>query len=160
MFIAISMALAATAASPGHAEIRTAAGTPAGHATARNAGAALRIRVELSGMAPGRYGAHVHSAGLCEGPDFTSAGPHWNPTERQHGRLNPEGHHAGDLPNIEIGPNGRGALTFRLAGASLAAISDADGASIVIHAAADDERTDPSGNSGARTACGVLAPPR
>jgi len=160
MFEAISMALLAAAASPGHAEIRTVAGAATGHAIARDVGEGLRIHVELSGMAPGRYGAHVHAVGRCEGPDFGSAGPHWNPAGRQHGRLNPEGHHMGDLPNIEIGPNGRGAVTFTLAGASLAAMADADGASIVIHAAVDDERTDPSGNSGARTACGVLAPPR
>jgi Cu-Zn family superoxide dismutase len=157
MFIAISMAL--MAASAGQVEIRTVAGATAGQANVRDMRAGLRIRVAFSGMTPGRYGAHVHAVGRCEGPDFASAGPHWNPAGRQHGRLNPQGHHAGDLPNIDIGPNGRGALTFTLAGGTLAAMADADGASIVIHAAADDERTDPSGNSGARTACGVLAPP-
>jgi superoxide dismutase, Cu-Zn family len=115
----------------------------------------LRISISVHGLAPGRYGIHIHAVGRCEGPAFESAGPHWNPTARHHGRLNPNGPHLGDLPNLEVGADGRGRISFVVAH-TLASLLDADGASVVLHAAADDERTDPSGNSGARVACGAL----
>jgi Cu-Zn family superoxide dismutase len=98
--------------------------------------------------------------GKCDGPDFASAGGHFNPQSRQHGALNPQGPHAGDLPNITIGTDGKGRLESTtelislLGGASV--VFDADGSAIVIHAAPDDFRTDPTGNSGARIACGVI----
>jgi Cu-Zn family superoxide dismutase len=107
----------------------------------------------------------VHGVGRCDGPDFTSAGPHWNPAGKKHGMNNPEGPHAGDLPNIEVAANGTVVATLTLPGASLfappsapGALLDADGASLVIHAAADDYLTDPSGNSGPRIACAVIRP--
>jgi Cu-Zn family superoxide dismutase len=114
--------------------------------------------VDVNGMAPGTYGAHIHAVGLCEGPAFTSAAAHWNPTARQHGRLNPQGTHHGDLPNLVVGADGRGSLQFAVPGALAGpdGLFDADGASVVIHAGPDDEHTDPSGNSGARIACAVL----
>jgi Cu-Zn family superoxide dismutase len=111
-------------------------------------------------MQRGTYAAHVHTVGACTAPDFTSAGPHWNPTGAQHGRNNPAGMHKGDLPNLSVGTDGRGSLEFLIAGAALrggaAPLLDADGAAVVIHAQADDYRTDPAGNAGARIACGVL----
>ena len=123
-------------------------------------GGAIEVRVQAAGLAPGQYGAHIHAVGRCDGPDFESAGPHWNPANRQHGRLNPAGPHLGDLPNLEVAADGAGRLEFAIPGATLrggeGAIVDADGAALVIHAAPDDYRTDPSGNSGARIACGVL----
>ncbi|HEY0311032.1 MAG TPA: superoxide dismutase family protein [Allosphingosinicella sp.] len=122
----------------------------------------LSVHVEAAGLAPGTYGVHLHAVGRCEVPAFASAGPHWNPTARQHGRDNPAGSHMGDLPNLTIAADGRGTLDFDLSGAALTGpgpnvLLDADGAAIVIHAQPDDYRTDPSGNSGARIACGVLA---
>lgn len=111
-------------------------------------------------MPTGTYGAHVHSTGRCDAPGFESAGAHWNPTNHQHGKDNPVGMHKGDLPNLVIGSNGRGLMEVTLPNASLAGsvnpLMDADGAALVIHASADDYRTDPSGNSGSRIACGVL----
>jgi superoxide dismutase, Cu-Zn family len=135
--------------------LATAAGEARGVANLFGAGANLTLRVEVIGMAPGTYGAHVHAVGRCEAPAFASAGPHWNPTMRQHGRLNPAGSHHGDLPNIVVGADGRGRIEAPLTG-TLDGLFDADGAALVVHARADDERTDPSGNSGDRIACAVL----
>jgi superoxide dismutase, Cu-Zn family len=120
----------------------------------------LRISVSANGLRPGSYGLHVHSVGRCDAPDFTSAGPHWNPTMRQHGSQNPQGTHRGDLPNLIVGANGQGEIAFTIPEARLSGgvggMLDADGAAVVLHAGPDDYRTDPSGNSGARIACGVF----
>lgn len=132
-------------------------GKPAGVVMVWQEGGSIMLRATGRRLRSGRHGVHVHAVGRCEGPGFESAGPHWNPTARQHGRLNPAGHHLGDLPNLEIGAHGAGQVRFAIPGATLADLLDADGASIVIHAAPDDERTDPSGNSGTRIACAVLA---
>ena len=122
--------------------------------------AGVRVRVEAAGLAPGTYAVHVHGVGRCDPPAFDSAGPHWNPTARQHGRLNPMGPHSGDLPNLSVGTDGAGAVEFTIPGTTLRrganALIDGDGAALVVHANPDDYRTDPSGNSGARIACGVL----
>jgi Cu-Zn family superoxide dismutase len=110
---------------------------------------------------------HIHASGRCEAPDFSSAGPHWNPTARQHGEANPAGRHLGDLGNITVSPDGKlqittlvlkSRLTAREAG-SHPTIIDGDGAALVIHADADDARTDPTGNSGARIACSTIRAP-
>jgi Cu-Zn family superoxide dismutase len=149
----------------GAAVLRAEALDPAGRllarASAEDAGGAVRVRVEAEGLAPGAYGAHIHTTGRCEAPAFASAGPHWNPTAQQHGKDNPAGMHKGDLPNLLVGTDRRGSFEYTIPGAAAAgrgdnAILDADGAAIVIHARPDDFRTDPSGNSGDRIACGVL----
>lgn len=144
---------------PSVIEIRKADGGLAARAMIWPSGAGVEVRVQAAGLPAGHYGVHLHGVGRCEGPAFASAGPHWNPTGRRHGTLNPAGHHLGDLPNLEVDANGDGRLEFTIAGASMngaEGIFDADGTSLVIHAAADDYRTDPSGNSGARLACGVF----
>ncbi|WP_066805443.1 superoxide dismutase family protein [Sphingomonas asaccharolytica] len=139
------------------ATLMTAAGKQVGKVTVREVDGGLSVSVDASDLPPGMHGAHLHTVGKCEGPDFASAGGHWNPTNMKHGSMNPQGPHEGDMPNLMIGADGRGTLTTRLAAASFDALMDADGAAMVIHAAADDLKTDPSGNSGARVACGVLA---
>lgn len=142
------------------AEVRDAGGRLLATASAADAGDRLRVRVDAAGLAPGSYAAHVHAVGRCDPPGFESAGPHWNPLNREHGTQNPEGPHLGDLPNLLVGADGSGSFEFAIPGASLAGrrlpMLDADGAALVIHASADDYRTDPSGNSGARIACGVF----
>jgi Cu-Zn family superoxide dismutase len=142
------------------AEIRNAGGQPVGAATLTQVGRALRIVVEVQGLPPGAKAVHVHAAGRCEAPGFTSAGDHFNPHGRQHGALNPAGPHAGDLPNITIGADGKGRLETTTELMTLlsgpASLFDGDGSALVIHAAPDDYRTDPTGNSGARSACGVI----
>lgn len=143
-----------------HADIRDAAGRSRAQATATQVGDSIRVKIEAMDMLPGAYGAHVHMTGRCDGPAFTTAGGHWNPTNRQHGKDNPAGMHMGDLPNLLIGADGRGSMEITIPDAWIggggARLLDADGAAVVIHAAPDDYRTDPSGNSGARIACGVL----
>jgi Cu-Zn family superoxide dismutase len=117
------------------------------------------FRANVSGQASGEHGIHLHTTGKCEAPGFTSAGGHLNPTEHQHGSLNPAGPHVGDLPNIIVGPDGNGMIESRLTGTAadiLANLFDADGTAIVLHAGPDDYKTDPSGNSGGRIACGAL----
>ncbi|HEX8216480.1 MAG TPA: superoxide dismutase family protein, partial [Allosphingosinicella sp.] len=139
---------------------RDVAGRTVAAGSVTQTGDALRVRIDAAGLAAGVYGAHVHSAGRCAPPAFESAGPHWNPAGRQHGRDNPSGQHLGDLPNLLVGTDGRGSFEFTVPGSSLTSGSrrllDSDGAAIVLHARPDDYRTDPSGNSGARIACGEI----
>lgn len=116
----------------------------------------VTLRLEATGLPPGAHAVHVHTVGRCDPPAFTSAGAHWNPEGRAHGFQNPQGPHRGDLPNVTVARSGVLSETVTLPGASLAALRDADGAALVLHAAADDHRTDPSGNSGDRIACAVL----
>lgn len=119
-------------------------------------GQSVHVTVTASGLSAGMHGMHIHTVGRCDGPDFASAGGHWNPTMKQHGHANPMGAHMGDLPQISIGAGGKGTGMFDFAG-SIKDMLDADGASLVIHAAPDDDKTDPTGNSGARLLCAVIA---
>ena len=137
--------------------LRDARGAEVGRATATDVAGGVRFTVDARALPPGTHGAHVHTVGLCDAPGFTTAGGHWNPTGSKHGAMNPAGPHEGDLPNLIIGADGRGTLGVVIPGASVAAMLDADGAAMMVHAGADDLMTDPAGNSGARIACGVFA---
>lgn len=119
-------------------------------------GASTHAIVTATGLTPGLHGMHIHAVGTCNGPDFASAGGHWNPDGKQHGHINPMGAHRGDLMQLSVSADGVGRAEFDIP-ASLAAMLDSDGASLVIHAKPDDDKTDPSGNSGARELCAVLA---
>lgn len=130
------------------AELRRGDGSASG--TVVLTGNSLFVAAE--DLPAGPHGLHLHAVGRCDGPDFASAGPHWNPTNRKHGSESPDGPHRGDFPNLQIGADGRGVATLALPPGFL----DEDGAALVIHAGPDDYRTDPSGNSGARIACAVL----
>ena len=116
--------------------------------------------MEVAGLPPGKHGFHLHDKGICEPPGFTTAGDHFNPLGKHHGAKNPQGKHAGDLPNLEVGPDGTAELTATAEGATLgkgtASLLKEGGTSLVIHAGPDDENSDPSGNSGPRIACGVV----
>lgn len=138
------------------ATMRTASGAEAGRATAREVAGGVRFTLDARAVPPGMHGAHVHTTGRCDAPGFESAGPHWNPTAMKHGPNNPQGPHLGDLPNITVGADGRGTVAMTMQGATMAGLLDADGSAMMIHAAADDLVTDPSGNSGARIVCGVF----
>jgi Cu-Zn family superoxide dismutase len=135
-----------------------ASGQTIGTVRAWQTAGGVTFRVIASGLPHGVHGVHVHAVGKCDPPDFASAGPHWNPTGKKHGMSNPAGPHAGDLPNVVVKANGVLGATLVLSAASMSSLIDADGAALVIHAVADDNMTDPSGNSGARIACAVLQP--
>jgi len=138
------------------AAFHDATGADRGFARLAGTDGSLILSVTVVGLTPGPHGMHVHAVGRCEGPAFASAGAHLNPDMHQHGHANPLGPHEGDLPEIIVGPDGRGTVSTAVA-ASLAAVLDEDGSAIVVHANGDDEKTDPSGNSGARLICAALA---
>ncbi len=119
----------------------------------------LHVNVKVEGISPGLHGIHLHAVGSCS-PTFAAAGGHHNPLARQHGLDNPSGAHSGDLPNLTVNGAGRGHLDAVSDRATLSpgpvTLFDADGSSVIIHAAEDDQVTDPTGNSGARIACGVI----
>jgi Cu-Zn family superoxide dismutase len=139
------------------AMLRTADGADVGRATVTEVTGGLRVTLDLQGLPPGTHGAHIHTVGRCDAPDFATAGGHFNPLGAKHGSMNPQGPHEGDMPNLIVGSNGRGTIGAVLPAATMAALLDADGAAIVIHDKPDDLMTDPSGNSGGRIACGVFA---
>lgn len=147
--------LAPSTRAAARASLRAADGSARGSVTATRTGAMLRLTVVATGLPAGVHGLHIHAVGRCDPPGFTSAGAHWNPDLKAHGHDNPMGAHRGDLPNLEVGSDGRGSVTFDVA-TDAAALLDGEGKSIIVHAAADDYRTDPSGNSGGRVACGVF----
>ena len=167
LVLACPLAMAACATVPDAKSVLVArsiltdtSGVTIGSAEVRRTEAGLMLDAKVSGLSPGPHGIHLHMTGKCEAPGFTSAGGHLNPNEHQHGTMNPAGPHLGDLPNINVGPNGTGSVTTSIPGALsdvFTAINDADGTAVVVHAGPDDYRSDPSGNSGARIACGVLS---
>ena len=144
------------------AVIRDAAGAQVGSATiTEDENANVVVSISVTGMTAGQHGVHLHMTGACDGAGaFSSAGAHYNPFSKEHGLENANGAHAGDMPNIPVGSNGAGTLTYTNPRVRLTSgansLLDADGSAIVVHAGTDDQVTDPQGNSGARIACGVL----
>lgn len=144
------------------AVLRDASGAVRGDALLNQLDQGLRFILRVEGMTPGVKAAHIHMTGRCDGPGFTSAGGHWNPLGRQHGRDNPAGQHMGDMPNLIVGQNGTGLLEVIITGGRIeggnAALLDEDGAAVMIHAGSDDYRSDSAGDAGSRIACGVITP--
>jgi superoxide dismutase, Cu-Zn family len=143
--------------------MRDAAGRELGTLTVTEGGDGITVEGTLRGLAPGERGIHIHTVGRCEAPGFSSAGGHWNPDSTRHGTENPQGPHRGDLLNITVGTDSSVAVrqttrAGRLRGAD--GLLDTDGAAVVVHARADDYRTDPAGNAGDRVACGVIGESR
>lgn len=138
------------------AVVRSASGDSLGTLAFHSTPQGIHIAGALRGLTSGVHGIHVHQVGRCDAPGFTTAGAHLNPTGAQHGLENAAGAHAGDLPNITADGAGNATVDISSSRTTVSGLLDADGSAIVVHAAADDQRTDPSGNSGARVACGVI----
>ncbi|MGG0644077.1 superoxide dismutase family protein [Sporosarcina gallistercoris] len=136
-------------------------GEPIGEAHFTEVEGTLTISLRAEGLKPGIHGIHLHEKAVCTPPDFKSAGGHFNPTDKKHGFDNPKGYHLGDLPNLTVGEDGKVAVKVTMHNLTLEpgkpnSLLDGDGSALVIHADADDYKTDPAGNSGDRIACAEL----
>lgn len=155
----VGLAGAADAQQKVSADIHDATGKRVGEAILEQRDRAVEITATFTGLPPGTRAFHIHEVGRCE-PPFESAGGHFNPTGKQHGKDNPGGPHAGDLPNLEVPQSGGLKIEVTAKNVSLDggrdALLDADGAALVVHADPDDYTSDPAGSAGKRLACGVI----
>ena len=146
---------------PVKVELHDAQGKSVGTATLSPAAKGVNIDLDLKGMTPGEHGMHIHQTAKCEGPGFTTAGGHLNPDSKQHGLDNPQGPHAGDMPNFTVKADGTAKTKVVAPGITMGTDSHSifsnGGTALIIHAKQDDEKTDPSGNSGDRVVCGTIA---
>jgi Cu-Zn family superoxide dismutase len=153
---------AAPAAPTANASLKTADGKDVGTATLTQTRGGVRIALALKDLPPGDHAFHMHSVGKCEPPGFTSAGPHFNPENKKHGKLNKEGRHAGDMDNIRVPANGKLRVTvvdkdITMEKGKPNSVFQDSGTALVIHAGKDDYMTDPAGNAGDRIACGIIS---
>ncbi len=163
LFIALgASAMAADAArKTATAEVKDAKGQKVGEVKFKEVKGGVAMSAKVTGLPAGPHAIHIHEKGSCEAPDFKSAGGHFNPAHKKHGLQNPEGHHAGDMPNLTVAANGKGTFKTTIEGVTLKGDGDtslfhAGGTAVVIHEKADDMKSDPAGAAGSRLACGAI----
>ena len=160
----LAIAVSASAQGPKKftVEFSTSAGQDGGSATFKTVKNGVKVTLKLKNIPFGQHGVHIHTNPVCDAPDFKGAGGHFNPGSKQHGFMNPMGHHAGDFPaSVSVGEDHTGEVSFVLDSVSLDPAAPNSlflngGTSIIVHEKADDEKTDPSGASGNRIACAVI----
>ena len=159
VLLSTAAALPASAETMANAQLKDGSGKAIGDADLVQTQGGVLIKLQLKGIAPGEHAFHIHAVGKCEAP-FESAGPHFNPTNHKHGMMSGEGH-AGDMPNLHVPQSGE--LSVEVVNSAISldkgkpnSVFDTDGSSLVIHAKADDYKSDPAGNAGDRIACGVI----
>jgi Cu-Zn family superoxide dismutase len=161
--VAGALATAEAHAQSANAQLVNGDGKTIGNVALSQLERGVRVFAQATDLPPGQHAFHIHETGQCEAPDFESAGGHFNPTDEAHGWDNPQGYHAGDLPNVHVQDDGRLAVEYFTDAVTLkegeeTSLFDDDSSAIVIHAGADDYQTEPAGDAGQRIACGVISP--
>lgn len=165
LIVTLSLLSATAFAAPkeGHlleVELKDGSGKKVGMAKITKLKTGVTVHLEVEGLSPGDHAVHFHEKGVCTGPDFKSAGGHFNPTHKEHGFDSPAGHHLGDMRNFTVGADGKAVVDVKdesvNLGKGVSSLYQVGGTALVIHAKPDDYKSQPAGNAGDRVACGEI----